>query len=67
VRCVGILYRVAMEAKRNHIIQELLEKGVKHNKEGKSIHDMDYEDLKELLVLTIFRQLDREGESAKWF
>lgn len=64
---MGILYRITMEAKRNHIIQELLEKGVKHNTEGKGIHDMDYEDLKELLVLTIFRQMDREGESAKWF
>jgi hypothetical protein len=64
---MGILYRVTMEMKRNHIIQELLSKGVKENQQGKSVYDMDYDELKSELVLQAFREIDVENDNNKWF
>ena len=64
---MGILYQVAMEAKRRYIIQELLEKGFTQNKQGKSVHDMDYEELKYELVLQAFKDIDAENDQNKWF
>jgi hypothetical protein len=53
--------------KRQHIIQELLAKGITQDKNGKSIYDMDYDDLKHELVMWSFRQIDAERDSNKWF
>lgn len=64
---MGILYLMSIEVKRQHIIKELLEKGVSESKQGKSIYDMDYEELKSELVLQAFREIDRECDSNKWF
>lgn len=64
---MGILYRVTMEMKRQYIIQELLAKGFKENKQGKSVHDMDYEELKSELVLACFREIDTHNDQNKWF
>jgi hypothetical protein len=56
-----------MEVKRQHIIQELLDKGISKSKTGKSIYDMDYEELKYELVLAAFRDIDSEKDANKWF
>jgi hypothetical protein len=53
--------------KRQHIIKELLNKGFTENKEGKSIYDMDYAELKYELVLAAFRDIDAEEDANKWF
>jgi hypothetical protein len=56
-----------MEVKRQHIIQELLNKGITENKQGKNVYDMDYEELKYELVLAAFREIDAERDDNKWF
>lgn len=64
---MGILYKATMEAKRQHIIQELRSKGFTQNKSGKSIYSMDYEELKYELVLQAFRDIDADHDQNKWF
>lgn len=64
---MGILYLKTMEAKRQHIIKELLAKGITKDERGISIHDLSYDDLKYELVLQAFREIDVERESNKWF
>jgi hypothetical protein len=64
---LGILYRTCMEVKKQHFIQELLAKGFTENKDGKSIYDMDYEELKHELMMATFREQDIENDKNKWF
>jgi hypothetical protein len=66
---VGLLFNVATlpDLKRNHIIERLLAKGIKETKDGTSIHDLSYRELK--LQLSIARCLEIEVENGdnKWF
>jgi hypothetical protein len=64
---MGILYNVSMEVKRQHLIQELLSKGVTEDKNGKNVYDMDYEELKHEMVMWAFRKIDTERDANKWF
>lgn len=64
---MGILYRVSIEVKRQHFIKELLSKGITQNKQGKSVYNMDYEELKYELVLSVFREIDTHNDNNKWF
>jgi hypothetical protein len=66
---VGLLFNISTlpELKRNHIIERLLAKGIKETKDGKSIHELSYRELK--LQLSIARCLEIEVESSEngWF
>lgn len=67
---MGILYRASQmkkNMKQEFVLNRLLELGVTHSQDGKSIHECDYEELKYLLVLESFKQIDVEKESGKWF
>lgn len=65
----GLLYKVAMleRMKRQHILDELKKLNVTHTQDGKSINELSYQDLKEQLVLAIFRRIDIENENQKWY
>jgi hypothetical protein len=66
---VGILHSIATlpELKRNHIIERLLAKGIRETKDGTSIYELSYKDLR--LQLSIARCLEIEVESSdnRWF
>lgn len=64
---MGILYNAVMQAKRNYLIDELAKMNVKKSQDGRSLSELEYEDLKQELVLACFRQIDRQNESGKWF
>jgi hypothetical protein len=64
---VGILHQVAIEAMRKHFIDELRAEGVTRNKEGKSIYDMSYNELKSELALASIRKVNVESPDNKWF
>ncbi|EIJ79152.1 hypothetical protein PB1_16384 [Bacillus methanolicus PB1] len=63
---MGILYdkvMVTKEAKRQIFISCLLEKGITATKDGTSIYDLDYYDLRLELVKVDFR----ESPENRWF
>ncbi|MCM3567871.1 hypothetical protein [Neobacillus mesonae] len=69
---MGILYdsmkkvNLHQEMKRNMIIERLENLGaIKFD--GKSIYDMDYEELKMALVIAEMRQVDIEHPEHRWF
>jgi hypothetical protein len=64
---LGILYKAAMNKIRQNFIDELLSKGITKNKEGKSIHDMDYHELRSEIALQAFRAIDTAKDENKWF
>ena len=53
--------------KRNFVLDQLKERGITHSQNGTSIHALSYEDLKYLLVLESFKEIDVEVSSQKWF
>jgi len=55
------------ELKRNFVIDRLRELGITHLKNGVSIHTLDYDRLKEELVLAELLKIDNETDAAKWF
>jgi hypothetical protein len=69
---MGILYdsmkkvNLHQEMKRNMLIERLEKLGVKEH-EGNSIYELDYEDLKVVLVLSEMRKVDIEHPDHKWF
>jgi len=55
---VGILYasvKLQQEMQRDHVIKRLVALGIKENKEGVSIHKLNYRELKYELVMASFR------------
>jgi predicted transcriptional regulator len=62
-----IIKQWSVELTRQHIIQELLAKGVTENKQGKGLYDLTYDELKGELVLQAFREADIESSENKWF
>jgi hypothetical protein len=67
---MGILFNTVATLpvlKRNHIIERLLEKGITKTKDGISIYDLDYRDLKLELSKADFREINAESDSNKWF
>jgi hypothetical protein len=67
---MGILYnsvKAHQEMKRNFLINRLKEKGVIKDQLGTVIEELSYDDLKYLLVLEAFREIDVENSENKWF
>lgn len=69
---MGVLYdsvnkvNLHQEMKRKMLIERLEKLSIKEN-QGKSIYDLDYEDLKIVLVLAEMRKVDIEHPDHKWF
>lgn len=55
------------EMKQKFVIERLLAAGITHSRSGKSIYELDYDRLKEELVLAAFREIDTETSSNGWF
>lgn len=67
---MGILFTTVNtlpELKRNHIIEKLLEKGIKETKEGTSIHLLSYRELKLQLSIAQCLDVQIEKDDNKWF
>lgn len=67
---MGLLYKSVMahqKMKRNFVIEKLKEQGINHDEHGTSIHELDYDSLKYLLVLAAFKEIDVESSENKWF
>lgn len=64
---MGILYLASKAVMQQHFIRELLAERITENKEGKSVYDMDYEELKSEIVLNAFRKKDIENDQNRWF
>ncbi|WP_284037442.1 hypothetical protein [Neobacillus sp. 114] len=67
---MGVLYNSVMlqqELKRKFVIEKLHEQGITHTKNGTSIEELSYDDLKYELVLAAFREIDSDCEAGKWF
>lgn len=65
---MGFLYKVAMQKwQRKHILDELKKFNVTHTAAGEPITTLDYDRLKEELVLACFRFIDYESDEGKWF
>lgn len=64
---MGILHKVAIEAMRKHFIDELRAEGITRDKDGKSIYDMSYHELKSELALVSIRKVNVENPENKWF
>lgn len=64
---MGILYEMAMAAKREYLIEELTKKGVTVSQNGTDIRLCEYEELKRELVLASFREIDVEKPDNGWF
>lgn len=67
VELLGILYDTVMESKRQFLIKDLLSMGVTLSQNGKSIRELDYEELKYELVLAAFRGIDVETDANNFF
>lgn len=64
---MGILFETVMANKRKFLIEELRKMNVITSQNGTSLEDLDYEDLKQELVLASFRKIDAESSEGKWF
>jgi hypothetical protein len=64
---LGILFDSVMSRKRKFLIEELTKLKVFKSQTGKSIDELDYEELKYELVLASFREIDINSGEGKWF
>jgi hypothetical protein len=67
---MGILYdsvKLQTNMKREFVLERLSALGVTETRAGKSIHDLDYGELKVVLVLAEMRKVDIEHPDHKWF
>lgn len=64
---MGILFESVMEQKRKFLLEELAERKVLVSQTGKSIHELEYEELKYELVIASFREIDAEKAENTWF
>lgn len=55
------------ERMKQMILNDLLEAGVKVGQSGRSIHEMDYDELKYEATLQAFRDIDIKSDSYRWF
>lgn len=53
--------------KQKFVLERLLELGVRESQQGKSLYELDYDELKFELVLASFREIDAESEENKFF
>lgn len=59
--------RVSEKARRQYLIDQLLEKGWTHTKDGVPVEDLPYEELRAEAVLMSFREIDVECEANAFF
>jgi hypothetical protein len=66
---VGLLFNVSTlpDLKRNHIIERLLAKGIKETKDGTSIYELSYRELKLQLSIANCLEVEVESSDNKWF
>jgi hypothetical protein len=64
---LGILFDSVMSLKRKFLIEELTALRVYKSQLGKSLDELDYEELKYELVLATFRENDTSSSEGKWF
>lgn len=55
------------EIKKQFVLDKLIEAGVTKGQSGKSVHVMDYEELKYELTLQAFRDIDITSDSSRWW
>ncbi|WP_313430867.1 hypothetical protein [Siminovitchia terrae] len=55
------------EAKRKFFIDQLLEKGWTHTRDGIPVHDLPYDELRAEVTLMSFREIDTESVESAWF
>jgi len=60
----GILHQEKMH---KFYIDGLEEMGVTHSQLGRPIHQLDYDEAKYEYTLAVFRSIDTERESNRWF
>jgi hypothetical protein len=56
-----------LELKKKFVLDKLKEKGITHSQTGTSIEKLDYDELKYLLVLQAFKEIDAENGDNSWF
>jgi hypothetical protein len=67
---MGILYnsvKLQKQIKQEMVLERLLELGVTKSQTGKSVHDLQYSELKTLWVLAEMRQVDIDHPDHTWF
>jgi hypothetical protein len=67
---VGVLYKTVKNTQTIHMqsmISDLMAKGIRETKDGTSIHELDYYELRHELVLAEIRKTDIESPENKWF
>ncbi|MCM3600656.1 hypothetical protein M3175_07930 [Robertmurraya korlensis] len=55
------------EIKKQFVLDKLIKAGVTKGQSGKSVHDMDYDELKYELTLQAFREIDITSDSSRWW
>lgn len=55
------------EMKKKFVLERLIAAGVSVGQSGRSVHEMDYVELKYELVLQAFREVDVMNGENKWF
>ncbi len=56
-----------LEAKRKFFIDQLLEKGWTHTRDGIPVHELPYDELRAEVTLMSFRDIDTESAESAWF
>ncbi|MFS0820773.1 hypothetical protein [Bacillus sp. 1P02SD] len=67
---MGILYnsvKAHQEMKQKNVIDRLEGLGVRQNRDGVDIYELQYRELVMLLALQEFRDINAESDSNKWF
>ncbi|MFS0776235.1 hypothetical protein ABC255_09530 [Neobacillus sp. 3P2-tot-E-2] len=55
------------ELNRQFFLDRLIELGVTETSYGKSVHDLDYEEMRQECILAEMRQVDIEHPEHRWF
>lgn len=67
---MGVLYdsvKLRENMKKEMVIERLVELGCTTNQAGTSIYELEYGELKTVLVLAEMRQVDIDHPNHKWF
>jgi len=52
---------------KNILVDDLLEKGITHSRDGIPVQDLNLRQLKEVAALASFREIDVENSNNVWF
>lgn len=64
---MGVLYRACKEVMRQNFIQDLLAKGFTENKNGVSVYDLTYDELRHEVAMLEFKDINTDNDQNKWF